>query len=97
MVSAFVEACKQAAKVLEFVKKALDEMAFAVKVTVIEARVEVLRVGRDDTNHALRLDPLLKGTCGITTVGNQILERQCGHQFASVVEFMRLSRAQSQA
>lgn len=90
----FVEACGDAAILLQLVEEAFDEVALAVKREVRFARLFAIGPRRDDRRDASRLERLDEGVGVVTSVADECLGLEVFEQWLGLCDVGRLSRCE---
>jgi hypothetical protein len=80
VVSGFLETRKDAAIMLDLVEKAFDEVAFLVKMPVVDPRVEAIGTGRDDRLHTAFLHDLHERVGIVALIADHGVGRECPDQ-----------------
>ncbi|MCB1803368.1 MAG: SUMF1/EgtB/PvdO family nonheme iron enzyme, partial [Gammaproteobacteria bacterium] len=80
VVSSFLETRKDAAIMLDLVEKAFDEVAFLVKMPVVDPRVEAIGTGRDDRLHTAFLHDLHERVGIVALIADHGVGRECPDQ-----------------
>ncbi len=93
----FVEAGKHPTKLLEFVEKAFDEMAFAVEPGVIVALNFGTLVWRDNRRCMVLEDKVNKGLCRISSIGDDVQGFEAGDERFCLSNIMTLPCCEAQA
>ena len=88
----FVEAGKDTPKLLEFVEKTFDEMAFAVEPSVVIALDFGTLVRRDDRNRMILKDEVNKSLSSISSVRNDVRRLETPDERFRLGNIMTLTR-----
>ena len=96
VVSGFLETRKDAAIMLDLVEKAFDEVAFLVKMPVVDPRVEAIGTGRDDRLHTAFLHDLHERVGIVALIADHGVGRECPDQPFGLPDVGRLSTGEDE-